>query len=127
SLNATGLFSFGWFTANSSQPVSLTQVTAASLGNGNLVAFALGTDQRAYQAIFDPTTGTKVTGWTQLTTQLFSQLSAGSQANKTKLYGVGAADQQIYAELFDAAGGVQSGVTLTAPGRFLDVAQAAQS
>ena len=52
---------------------------------------------------------------------------AGSQANKVKLYGLGSADQRIYDELFDAAGSAQGGFALTAPGRFLMVAEAQQT
>ena len=125
--NAAGTLLFGWSTANTSQPVGLTQVTAATLANGNLVAFGLGIDQRAYEATFSASTGTKLTGWTTLSSQLFTELAAGSQASKTKLYGLGAADQQIYDLLFDVAGNPQFGFALTAPGQFVDVAVAEQS
>src|SRR5262249_58889786 len=110
--SSAGLRQAGWFPANGSQPVGFTQLTAAPLANGNLAAFGLGTDQRAYEATFDATTGAKVSGWTQLSTMMFAQLSAAGQSGRAKLYGLNAADHQIYVELFDAAGNVQSGFAL---------------
>jgi hypothetical protein len=50
-----------------------------------------------------------------------AHLSAAGQSGRTKLDGLNAADHQIYVELFDAAGNVQSGFALLAPGQFTDV------
>jgi parallel beta-helix repeat protein len=122
-----GKLLFGWGAANTNQPVNLTQVTAARLANGELVAFGLGADLRAYEATFSATTGAKLTGWTMLSTQLFSELAAGSQTNRTLLYGLGELDDQVYVQLFDAAGIPQVGFGLTAPGTFVDVDVAQQS
>ena len=54
----------------------------------------------------------------------FARLAAAGQSGKAKLYGLASADHQIYVELFDAAGNVQSGFTLLAPGQFGDEAAA---
>ena len=56
---------------------------------------------------------------------MFTQLAAGTQLGRAKLYGI-EHDGRIFAELFDAAGNIQSGFALTAPGLFFDVAVAEQ-
>ncbi|HKB36827.1 MAG TPA: PKD domain-containing protein, partial [Gemmataceae bacterium] len=121
SFTNTGARAFGWFPVNSSQPVAFSQLTAAPLANGNLAAFGLGSDQHAYEATFDATTGVKLTGWSLLSTMMFADLSAAGQSGRTELNGLNAADHQVYVELFDAAGNVQSGFTLLAPGQLTDV------
>jgi hypothetical protein len=122
--SSAGLLQAGWFPVNSGQPVGFTQLTAAPLANGNLAAFGLGTNHRAYEATFDAATATKMAGWAQLSTMMFAQLSAAGQLGRTKLYGLNALDHQVYVELFDAAGNVQSGFALLALGQFSDVAVA---
>jgi hypothetical protein len=71
---------FGWFAVNGAQPVAFSQLTAAPLANGNLAAFGLGSDQHAYEATFDTTTGAKLTGWSQLSAMTFARLSAAGQS-----------------------------------------------
>src|SRR5262249_14591042 len=114
----------GWFPVNSAQPIGFTQLSAAPLGGGNLAAFGLGSDQRAYKATFDAAAGGKVSGWNQLSPMTFARLAAATHSGRTKLSGL-AAHHQVYVELFDAAGNVQSGFALLAPGQFGDVAVAA--
>jgi len=120
----TGQLVLGWFPVNSGQPVNFSQLTAAPLAGGNLAAFGLGSDQHAYEATFDATTGAKLTGWSQLSAMTFARLVAAAQSGRTKLGGLNAVDQQVYLELFDAAGNVQSGFALLAPGQFTDLALA---
>jgi hypothetical protein len=122
--STAGLRTLGWFPVNSGQPVGFTQLTAAPLANGNLAAFSLGGDQHAYEATFDAATGNELSGWAQVSTMTFARLAAAGQSSRTTLYGLGAADHQVYVEQFDAAGGVQSDFALLAPGQFTEVAAA---
>src|SRR5262249_8181593 len=78
-LNAAGSLANGWFPANTNQPVGFLELTATTLGNGNAVAFALGSDQLAYEATFAADTGVKVSGWTPVASDLFRKLTAGKQ------------------------------------------------
>jgi hypothetical protein len=119
--DTSGNFVSGWFTANSGQPVNFTQLAAATLGNGNAIAFGLGTDQLVYDATFDSITGVQASGWTSLSSNLYSRIAAGSQIGITKLYAIAALDDQIFAELFDSSGAVQTSFFLTAPGQFVDL------
>src|SRR5262249_15252229 len=119
--SSAGIRVAGWFPVNGGQPVGFTQLSAATLGGGNLAAFGLAHDQPAYQATSDAAAGSKLSGWSQLSAMTFARLAAAGQSGRTKLYGL-AADHQVYVELFDAAGNVQSGFALLAPGQFSDLA-----
>lgn len=118
-----GLLVNGWFPVNTNQPSTFTQVLAAPLGNGNTMAFGLGTDFRAYYATFTVATGVKISGWTPLPRQ-FTQLAAGDQSGRAKLYALGRFDLQVSFAVFDASGNLDVGLTPTPAGRFtyVDVA-----
>src|SRR5262249_17263272 len=109
------------FPVTSLQPVSFTQIVASPLANGNLTAFAIGVDGLVYQAVFEPTNGLKLSGWTFLSRFQVRQITASPQAGFVKLYAVGLVDLQVYVEVFDVNGLVVTGFTATPAGRFTQV------
>jgi hypothetical protein len=116
-----GILINGWFPVNSPQPVNLTQIVAASLGNGNVTAFSIGVDNRVYQAVFSMGAGGKLSGWTQVSSTQVRFIAASSQDGQAKLYAVGLVDLQVYVEVFDANALVITALTPTPAGRFTQV------
>ena len=72
------------------------------------VAIGLGIDQHPFDATFG-LSGTKLTSWTQLSTNAFRLLAAGSQGGNAKLFAINASDARMHAMVFDATGTLNSG------------------
>ena len=122
--NNSGNLANGWFRIDDNQPIAYTQIVAATLVNGNMIAFGLGSDQHPFDATFG-LSGTKQSGWTQLATNAFRLLAAGSQGGNARLFAIDANDATVDAMVFDSTGTLNSGFFAMPNGQFAVVAVAA--